>query len=159
MLRASHHAKSMVAILFCFLLAQSTYASFDQTDRLMQLHARFDKETDPIRRAKLMVPLGAAEFDRMEKEVADNDLNGALGALREYQGQASSCEKALDAKRQNPEKHPSGYKELQISLRESLRRLDNMMVSMSGDEQTPFREIRKSLDDLDRDLIKELFPK
>lgn len=133
--------------------------STGQQDRTAQLRARFEKESNPVRKAKLMVPLGTAEFDRIEKQIADNDVNGALAGSREYESQASSCEKALDARRVSPEKHPSGYKELQLSVRESLRRLDNVMVNLASDDQKPFRDVRKSLDDLDRDLIEELFPK
>jgi hypothetical protein len=134
-------------------------ANVVQQDRVAQYRARFDRESDPVHKAKLMVHLGAAEFDQIEKQLSSGDSAGALNGLREYEGQASSCEKALDARGIDPEKHPAGYKELQISVRESLRRLDNMMVNLTGDEQPPFREIRKSLDDLNRDLIKELFPK
>lgn len=130
-----------------------------QPDRLAQLRARFDKESDPVRRAKLMVPLGTAEFDRVEKEMADNNLDAALEGVREYEGQASSCVKALDARGVDAEKHPNGYKELEISVRESLRRLDNLMVGLAGDEQKPFRDVRSSLDELNRHLISELFPK
>ncbi len=128
-------------------------------DRVAEYRARFEKESDPVHKAKLMIHLGAAEFDQIEKQLSSGDSAGALNGLREYEGQASSCEKALDARGVDPEKHPAGYKELQISVRESLRRLDNMMVNLTGDEQPPFREIRKTLDNLNRDLIKELFPK
>jgi hypothetical protein len=140
-------------------LAPVNQAALAEQDRVAQLRARFDKEPDPVHKAKLMVPLGTAEFDRVEKEIGDNELSAALGGLREYQGQASACGKALDARGVNPEKHPAGYKELQISVRESLRRLDTMLVSLSGDDQKPFQEIRKTLEELNRDLIKELFPK
>lgn len=164
-----HRRACAAAILLTFSLgaysshaadfARSASNNVPQQDRIAQLRGRFDKESDPVRKAKLMVPLGTAEFDRIEKQIADNDLNGALAGSREYEGQASACEKALDARGVSPEKHPSGYKELQLSVRESLRRLDNVMVNLARDDQKPFQEIRKSLDDLDRDLIKELFPK
>jgi hypothetical protein len=130
-----------------------------QQDRLAELRSRFDKESDPVRKSKLMVQLGAAEFDDMEKRLGASDSSGALEELRSYQDQANSCEKALDARGVDPEKHPAGYKELQVSVREALRRLNNFMINMTGDEQQPFREIRKNLDNLDQDLIKELFPK
>jgi hypothetical protein len=124
-----------------------------------QLRARFDKESDPVHKAKLMVPLGTAEFDQIDKQILEQNVNGALDELRAYEGQASSCEKALDARGVDPEKHPAGYKELEISVREALRRLNNVMVSLAEDDQKPFREIRKQLDDLNSDLVKELFPK
>jgi hypothetical protein len=130
-----------------------------QQDRVAQLRARFDKENDPIRKAKILVPLGTAEFDRIEKQIANNDANGALAELRDYEDKAASCGKALDARNVDAEKHPNGYKELEISVRESLRRLNNVMVSLAGDEQKPFEEIRKSLDELNQHLISQLFPK
>lgn len=141
------------------LYAVPNASPFQQQDELAKDRARFDKESDPVRKAKLMVHLGTDEFNQIEKQLAADDSTAALNGLREYQTQANSCEKALDARGVDAERHPAGYKELQISVREAIRRLDNMMVNLTGDEQPPFREIRKNLDDLDRDLIKELFPK
>jgi hypothetical protein len=127
-------------------------------DRLAQLRSRYERESDPVRKAKRLVPLGDAEFDDIEKQMADGNMSSALGELREYQTQADSVEKALDAKGRNAEKHPGGYKELQFSVRESLRRLNGVIVNLTSDQQPPFLEIRKSLDDLNRRLIAELFP-
>jgi len=127
-------------------------------DRLAQLRSRYDRESDPVRKAKRLVPLGDAEFDDIQKQMADGNMSGALGELREYQTQADSVEKALDAKGRSAEKHPGGYKELQFSVRESLRRLNSVIVNLTSDEQQPFLEIRKGLDDLNRRLIAELFP-
>jgi hypothetical protein len=132
--------------------------AFMEQDRLAQLRARYERESDPVRKAKRLVPLGNAEFDDIQKQMADGNVNGALGALREYQTQADSAEKALDARGRNAEKHPGGYKELQFSVRESLRRLNNFMVGLTSDQQAPFLEIRKNLEELNRRLIKELFP-
>jgi hypothetical protein len=123
-----------------------------------EFRARFERDTDPLHRAKMMPQLGEAEFQQIDKDVAAGNLAEALEVAREYRDQVQSCEKALDAKEADPEKHPSGFKQLQISLRQSLRRLDEMMVTITGDEQVPFIELRKDLDQLDRHLIRELFP-
>jgi tRNA nucleotidyltransferase/poly(A) polymerase len=129
-----------------------------EQDRLAQLRSRYDRESDPVRKAKRLVPLGDAEFDDIQKQMADGNTSSALGELREYQTQVDAVDKALDAKGRNAEKHPNGYKELQFSVRESLRRLNNVIVNLTSDQQPPFLEIRKSLEDLNRRLITELFP-
>jgi hypothetical protein len=131
---------------------------FVEQDRLAQLRSRYDRESDPVRKAKRLVPLGDAEFDDIQKQMADGNMSRALGELREYQTQVDAVEKGLDAKGRNAEKHPNGYKELQFSVRESLRRLNNVMVNLTSDQQPPFLEIRKSLEDLNHRLITELFP-
>jgi hypothetical protein len=129
-----------------------------QPDKVALARSRFDHEADPVHKAKLIVPLGNAEFDQIEKQIGDNDTTNALSGAQAYQEQVTACEKALDAKNVDPEKHPAGFKELQISVRESLRRLDNVLVRLAGDDQKPFLDVRKSLDDTNRRLIKQLFP-
>ena len=124
----------------------------------LEFRARFDRDPDPMHRAKMMPQLGEAEFQQIDKDIATGNLPQALEVAREYRDQVQSCEKALDAKEPDPEKHPSGFKQLQISLRQSLRRLDEVLVNITGDEQAPFVELRKELDQLDRHLIRELFP-
>ncbi len=122
------------------------------------LRAKFEKEADPVRKARLLGPLADAEYHDMQQQVtADNSAEA--GAIAKQLGEeAQVVRKALDAKVHDPEKHPNGYKELQISVRQSLRRIDNIVISLPGDEQKPFLDVRKDLEQMDRDLIHELFP-
>lgn len=140
------------------ILVAATLSFAQQPDRLALARARFDHETDAVHKAKLIVPLGNAEFDQIEKEVIDSDITNALSGVQAYHDQVATCEKALDAKGVDPEKHPAGFKDLEISVRESLRRLDNVLVRLSGDDQKPFLEVRKSLEEVNHHLIKQLFP-
>lgn len=112
-----------------------------------------------MRRAQDMPKLGELEFEEITRDVDAGKLPEGLAVLKEYRDEISSCEKALDAQKINAEKHPKGYKQLEISLRQSLRKLNNLLVSFTSDEQAPFAEVRRSLEDLNRHLIHELFPK
>jgi hypothetical protein len=128
-------------------------------DPAATFRAKFTRENDPVRKAKILIPLGDAEFRDIQKEAGADNAEGALAILRQYRDEAEASQKALEATGHDPEKHPNGFKELQISLRESLRRLDNVIADLSGDEQKPFRDIRQELDQMDRRLIHELFPR
>jgi predicted nucleic acid-binding Zn-ribbon protein len=121
--------------------------------------AKFDHETDPVRKAKLLLPLGESEFKDAESALANDKAAEALDILKKYLDETQSCEKALEEKFPDPEKHSNGYKQLQISLRGSLRRLDAMIVGLNEDDRKPFVEIRGQLDEIDRHLIHMLFPK
>jgi hypothetical protein len=123
------------------------------------LRARFAKESDPVRRARLIVPLGDAEFQEIKSEAAAGNYSEALEMIQQYRDQVQSCLKGLEAKEPDPEKHPSGFKQLQISLRASVRRVDDILLGLAGDEQKPFLELRRELDQLDHHLIQELFPR
>jgi hypothetical protein len=120
---------------------------------------KFTHESDPIRKAHILIPLGDAEFRDIQTEVGADNAQGALAILQQYHDEAQACEKGLEATGRDPEKHPNGFKELQISLRESLRRLDRIIADLSGDEQKSFRDVRQDLEQMDLELIHQLFPR
>jgi hypothetical protein len=128
-------------------------------DRISNLRSRLSQEPDPIRKAKLMPDLGNAEFQEIEKDFQADKLSEALIILKQYRDEARSCTNDLDAKNIDAEKHPTGFKQLQFSLRASLRRLSDLLVTLTRDEQEPFEGARKDIEDMDRHLIHELFPR
>jgi hypothetical protein len=121
--------------------------------------ARFANETDPLRKARMMPEYGELEFQEIHDAIEDGDFPRAIEHLKTYRDQAQSLEKDLDAKVADPEKHPAGFKQLQISLRGSLRRLDDLIVRLSSDDARPFQDLRKDLEELDRHVVRELFPR
>lgn len=120
--------------------------------------AQFDREKDPVHRAKILVKLGRAEFDQIESDASNNNLDKAVAGLRQYQGQVNSVSKALDATGRKADKHAAGFLQLQISVRDALLRLNNLLVGLTSDEQKPFLDARDDLDSLNRHLMLELFP-
>ena len=141
-----------------FILVLSCAPLLLQT-RTTDFLTRFEHETDPVHRAKLMPRLGDEQFHEIAKEISDGNLPEALTILKKYRDEAALCTKELDSKVTDPEKHPGGFKELEISVRQSLRRLDELLVSMTGEEQKPFLEVREDLDRMNRHLVRQLFPR
>jgi hypothetical protein len=133
--------------------------SLGAQDRTAELRARFEKETDAVRKAGLVAPLADSEFRDMHEKIDAGDLAAAADVAGRVRDEAEAGKKALDAKHRDAEVHPEGYKKLEISVRESVRRLDDIMVSLAKDEQKPFAEVRADLETLNRELIHQLFPK
>jgi hypothetical protein len=140
----------LVALVAGSLLAQ---------DRTAGLRSRFEKETDPVRKARQVALLADSEFRDMHEKIDAGDLAAAGEIAGRVRDEAQTSKKLLDAKSRDAEAHPDGYKQLEISVRESMRRLDDIMVSLAQDEQAPLAEVRKDLDELDRQMIHQLFPK
>lgn len=126
--------------------------------KIADLRARFTREPNPVNKAKLMPQLGDAEFAEIDADVAQEKLPEALAVLRQYRDEIDSCDKGLTATGVDAEKHPGGFKQLQFSLRDSLRRLDVVIVNMTSDEQAPFLSIRADLGEINLRLIQHLFP-
>ena len=106
-----------------------------------------------------MGPLADAEFRDMHEKIDAGDLAAAAAIAGQVRDEAQASKKALDAKHRDAEAHPEGYKKLEISVRESVRRLDDIMVSLAKDEQKPLAEVRTELETLNGELIHQLFPK
>jgi hypothetical protein len=148
----------LVAALTAVLLGATASLSLAGQDRAADLRSRFEHEANPIQKAKMMPDLGDAEFQQIRKQVDQDHFQAALGLLRQYQAQADTCMKGLAALDLDPEKHPTGFKQLQISVQEALRRIEALLPAMTADEQAPFLEIRKDLEEINHRLIDDLFP-
>ena len=121
--------------------------------------AKFDRESDPVRRAKLLPQLGTAEFQDMRTQISAGNYDAALKIYQLYRDQVVETEKTLDAKDPNPAKHSSGYRQLEISVREALRRSDDLAFEIPPEQKAPFSDVRNQLDQIDQRLIRELFPR
>ena len=126
--------------------------------KIADLRTHFLREPNPVNKAKLMPQLGDAEFAEIDADVTQEKLPEALDVLQHYRDEVESCDKGLAATGVNAEKHPGGFKQLQFSLRDSLRRLDIVVVNMTSDEQAPFLAIRADLSEINLRLIQHLFP-
>lgn len=149
---------STLRILALWLVVVPVIFGHSHHDDLAKDQARFERETDPVHKAKLMVKLGRAEFDEIEAQAGSNNLAQAAGRLKQYQSQVDSVSKALDATKRNAAKHAAGFLQLQVSVRESLRRLNNILVGLTSDQQKPFLDVRDDLEGINRHLMLELFP-
>ena len=145
--------------LLAVVFAAVSISAAPAQDRVGELRSRLAHETNPVARAKLMPQLGDAEFAVIDDDITQDKVPAALEVLKSYRDEVTSCDKALDAAGIDAEKHPGGFKQLQFSLRDSLRRLDAILTNLTGDDQPPFLDIRKELSDLNHHLIEQLFPR
>ena len=132
--------------------------SFSAQDRTADLRARFSTETDPVHKDKLLTKLSDSEFREIQDLLGAGKLTEASPIADQLADEAESAVKALDARGRDAERHPEGYKQLEISVRGSLRRINNIVIELSGDDQKPFLAVRNRLDEIEKQLIRELFP-
>lgn len=134
-------------------------ASLAAQGSLGQYQTQFNHEKDPVRRAKLMPKLGRAEFDAIRRDLAAGNYDDAVKTVTVLESESAQTEDALEATGIDAEKSPAGFKEFQISVRDSIDRLNDLMAGMTADEQAPFGRARKELQEIDRVLIQRLFPR
>jgi len=128
-------------------------------DRLAAQLEQYLNEKDPVRKARLLVKLGESEVDQAKKQLQSGDDVASLETLEKYRDQAAQTVSGLKASGLNAEKKPAGFKELQISLRWNIRRVDDLILSLPVDKRPFFREVRGGLVQMQNDLVDELFPR
>jgi len=145
--------RSLLAAAFAVLLVAIAPA------RGAALPSQNKPDGDPIRRAKNLPRTGDAQFGQMRKELDAGNYAQALHILQEYRDEVRSTEQALKATGVDAERHPAGFKQLQIHVRKSVRELEQVLLSLPEEQRDPFDAVRKDLINIEKELIEMLFPR
>lgn len=140
-------------------VALALCASLAAQDRLAVDQARYEHELDPIRKTRALVKLGDDQVDLATKQLKNNDDVASLHTLELYRDEVHSMIATLNNMGVDPERKPAGFKDLQISLRGTIRRIDDLILTLPVEKRPFFREVRTDLFNDQNQLIDDLFPR
>jgi uncharacterized coiled-coil DUF342 family protein len=147
-----------VAKLAFALLALLLMPFAQNQKKLLKLENKFQEQKDAVHRAKALAKLLPKEVEMASHEVRDGHMDQAIGRLEQYRDQVVQVHQELLATGRNPVKKSSGFKELQISLRESVRKLRDLIFNLPLENRQPFEAVRQDLSHVNNQLLQELFP-
>jgi len=128
-------------------------------DKVQELQARFDRETDAVRKAKIFEKLGDAQFEEARKSEQAGDYSAEGLTMERYRDDARAAFDALKKNQPDAERHPNGYKQLQFHVHRSLRELEEILVVAPVEYRPPLRLVRQDLGAIDDELLHMLFPR
>jgi hypothetical protein len=140
------------------LLAAFCGATF-ATDKLSELQARFDSETNGVHKAKMLQKLGDAEFEEANRAEKSGDYSAVGLIMEKYRDNARAASQVLEKENPDGERHPSGYKQLEMHVQKGLREVDEILIIAPEEYKPPLRLVRKDLLSLDDELLRFLFPR
>lgn len=143
----------------CTLAMALLFLPPPQQDHLAQFKSQFEKESDPVHKAKILAKLSDYLFQQIRSEADSGKIDDGLKDLEAFRDECVSTHQALKAKVVDPERKSAGFKELQISVRESLHRLREILAGLGGEDQKQYANVRLQLENLDNELVHELFPR
>jgi hypothetical protein len=126
-------------------------------DKVAELQKRFDHETNPVHRAKLLEKLGDAQFAEARRAFKADDLVTVGIVLEKYRDDAREALEGLKKKHPDAEKQPGGYRQLEIHVRRGIREVDEILLRVPEQYQPPLQLVRGDLDRMDREMIGMLF--
>jgi hypothetical protein len=112
-----------------------------------------------VQKAKDVIRQGDTQLEKMRQEIRNENYDAALRVFQEYRDAIKSAHASLKASGRDAEKKPSGFKNLQIHIRQNIPRLEQTILGVPVEQREPFEVIRKELDKIDRELIDALFPR
>jgi len=147
-----YYAIRAVALTLAIALATSS------TQKLGQLEARFARAGSALERVRILARLGPLEVREARRELDTGKFAEALQRLQQYRDRARQAYEQLHAHVLTPAKKPAGFKELEISLRETLRQLDDAIATAPFEYQNDLKAVRADLNSLHARLLDDLFP-
>jgi hypothetical protein len=138
-----------------FLMGSGLFAA----DKVQELQARFDREADAVRKAKVFEKLGDAQFEEARKSGSAGNYSAVGLTMERYRDDARAALDALKKSQPDAERHPNGYKQLQFHVHRSLRELDEILVVAPPEYRPPLRLVRQDLAAMNDELLRMLFPR
>lgn len=133
-------------------------ATLTEADRLAAAQAAYNQAPDPVNKAKALAKLEPGVFAAARETLdAGNDVD-SLAQLERFRDETTATVTALQTVSAHASEHPAGFKELQIALREAVRQMDGILLSLPPDKHPWFRAVRADLVDAQNKLIDLLFP-
>jgi len=128
-------------------------------DKLSDLQARFDSETNGVHKAKMLQKLGDAEFEEATRAEKSGDYSTVDLILEKYRDNVRAASEALEKETPDGERHPNGYKQLEMHVQKGLRQVDEILLIAPTEFKPPLQLVRQDLLTLDDKLLRALFPR
>ncbi|HEV2351536.1 MAG TPA: hypothetical protein VG028_17025 [Terriglobia bacterium] len=128
------------------------------TDKEEDLLPRIEEEHNPIKKAKLEIRLARVKLLQASGACQKDDHDACTKLLGSYLELVRSSWKDLQSSGKNPVKHPSGFRELDIALREDARTLDDSRREMPFEDRAVLDPVIVEANKVHDQVFAALFP-
>jgi hypothetical protein len=128
-------------------------------DKLSELQARFDSEPGGVHKAKMLQKLGDAEFEEASRAEKSGDYTTVDLLMEKYRDNVRTASEALEKENPDGERHPNGYKQLEMHVQKGLRQIDELLLVAPAEFKPPLQLVRNDLVSFDDELLRSLFPR
>ncbi len=129
------------------------------TEKLSELQARFDGETNGVHKAKMLQRLGDAQFEEASRAEKSGDYTTVDLIMEKYRDNVRAASDALEKENPDGERHPNGYKQLEMHVQKGLREVGEILLVAPPEFKPPLQLVRQDLLSLDDKLLRSLFPR
>jgi hypothetical protein len=152
------NARLLVALSAAALAWPGGVLAVTAADKVNELQARFDHETNSVHKAKLLEKLGDEQFAETRRASHENDYVTVGQVMEKYRDNARLVMDALKKEHPDAERQMGGYKQLQIHIHRGIRELNELLVLAPTEYRPPLELVHQDLVSMDDELLLRLFP-
>jgi hypothetical protein len=142
-----------VATILC-----ATAPAHGQSD-FAALSRRFEDQKGPVRKAEFFPKLGDAYIGLVLQHLKSGHYDQALSVLETYSETVKNLQTTLRELVPDLERKSDGFRQLEVHLRKSIRILNDVALELPVEQRGPFKVGIQGLQQIDSELIEELFPR
>jgi len=140
---------AMIFLMLPPAIAQQTVA---------ELQSHFDRESNSVKKAKLLVKLGDAEFEEARRAEKEGNNNAVDATMEKYRDNVRAALEALKKQHADAERNSNGYRQVEMHVKQGIREVEDSMLAAPGPYKPPLQLVRQDLISMDEELIRLLFP-
>lgn len=153
------HRVIFPALLLSLVVASAGMLRAQQQDRMQEYKDKYERENDPVRKARALGNYGDAQIQHFVHEASEENFGTASALLTAYRNEVRFVFDALKATGNDPEKKPDGFKDLEFHLRKSLLHIDRSLPAVPIEHREELQQLQNELGRIHNDLIHLLFPR
>lgn len=127
-------------------------------DNAAQLNEKIQRQTDPVKKARLQVRLARVELQQAVEAYGRNQTALGQKLLAEYLHEINTSWGVLKGSGRNASKKPSGFMQLEKALWENSRVLNDLRERVIYLDQGPIAKTLNSINQLHSQVLLALFP-
>jgi hypothetical protein len=123
-----------------------------------QLHQRVQSGQNPVKRAKSEIKLANLTLNHVHDAYSQGHTEEGAKLLGTFIGEMKTAWKVLQDSGRKASKQAEGFRELEISLRENVRTLQDLGRTVSYYDRAPLVDAAQELEQMRDEVIHALFP-
>lgn len=135
------------------------FAGLLAADKLKELQEHFDRDTHAGSKIKDLQKLAAAQFEAATAAGNAGDYVAVGLIFEKYRDNVRAAFELLKKQEPDADKHPGGFRQLELSVRQGIREVEDTLLVSPEPMRPPLEIVRKDLIDVDDALINLLFPR
>lgn len=134
----------------------ASYAHHSETEP--ELLARLANENNPAKKAKIEIRLGSLKLEQAAAAYDKDEVEAGAKLLNSYLSWMKQAWNLLHDSGRDASHRPQGFIDLDIALREDVRKLADLRIHMPLADRNPIERVGVETDSLHTQVLAALFP-